>query len=96
MHLVRRRSLDRLLSFGVRFRSLVRTSLGDGLCNRRLHSCFGFGNLALRRGSALPEARGADPDRDDPAESTPSRQRERSALAQARRTPRPTPPRRPS
>jgi DNA polymerase-4 len=55
-----------------------------------------FGNLALRRGSALPEARGAGADGADPPESTPSRQRERSALAQARRTQRPAPPRRSS
>jgi DNA polymerase-4 len=53
-----------------------------------------FGNLAVRRGSALPEARGIG-EAEDPAEAVPSRGRERAAMAENRRSQRPTPPRRP-
>jgi DNA polymerase-4 len=52
-----------------------------------------FGNLAVRRGSALPEARGVD-EAEDPAETAPSRARERSTMAESRRSQRPTTPRR--
>ena len=54
-----------------------------------------FGNLAVRRGSALPEARGEDEAAEDASEGTPSRGRERANMREARRSPRPTPPRRP-
>jgi DNA polymerase-4 len=39
-----------------------------------------FGNLALRRGSALPEARGAEESGEDMSEAAPSRARERAGL----------------
>jgi DNA polymerase IV len=39
-----------------------------------------FGSLALRRGSALPEARGADESGEDMSEAAPSRARERAGL----------------
>jgi DNA polymerase IV len=39
-----------------------------------------FGNLALRRGSALPEARGVEESGEDVSEAAPSRARERAAL----------------
>ena len=39
-----------------------------------------FGSLALRRGSALPEARGAEESGEDMSEAAPSRARERAAL----------------
>ncbi len=39
-----------------------------------------FGNLAVRRGSALPEARGEEESGEDTSEKAPSRARERSAL----------------
>jgi DNA polymerase-4 len=45
-----------------------------------------FGNLALRRGSALPEARGEDESDEDMSEKAPSRAGERAAM-RARRTP---------
>jgi DNA polymerase IV len=38
-----------------------------------------FGNLAVRRGSALPEARGADEDGEDMSEDAPSRRKSRAA-----------------
>jgi DNA polymerase-4 len=53
-----------------------------------------FGNLAVRRGSALPEARGIE-EAEDPAETAPSRGRERAAMSESRRSQRPTPARRP-
>jgi DNA polymerase IV len=37
-----------------------------------------FGNLAVRRGSALPEARGADEDGEDMSEEAPGRRRQRN------------------
>src|SRR5262245_60108013 len=56
-----------------------------------------FGNLALRRGSALPEARGAEESDEDMSEAAPSRARERAAM-RARSSDKPaaapTPPRR--
>jgi hypothetical protein len=39
-----------------------------------------FGNLAMRRGSALPEARGADESGEDMSEAAPSRARERAGM----------------
>jgi DNA polymerase-4 len=53
-----------------------------------------FGNLAVRRGSALPEAQGIG-EPEEPSEAAPSRGRERAAMAETRRSQRPTPPRRP-
>jgi DNA polymerase IV len=53
-----------------------------------------FGNLAVRRGSALPEARGAEESGEDPSEAAPSRARERATMVDAQRSQRSTPPRR--
>jgi DNA polymerase-4 len=56
-----------------------------------------FGNLALRRGSALPEARGAEESAEDMSEAAPSRARERAGLrhpSSDKPTPPPGPPRR--
>jgi DNA polymerase-4 len=39
-----------------------------------------FGNLAVRRGSALPEARGEEESDEDPSEKAPSRAGERAAM----------------
>ena len=39
-----------------------------------------FGNLAMRRGSALPDARGVDESGEDMSEAAPSRARERASL----------------
>ena len=39
-----------------------------------------FGTLALRRGSALPEARGEEESGEDPSERAPSRARERASM----------------
>ena len=39
-----------------------------------------FGTLAMRRGSALPEARGSDEAGEDMSEQAPSRARERANL----------------
>jgi hypothetical protein len=36
-----------------------------------------FGNLAVRRGSALPEARGAEESEEDTSEKAPGRRRQR-------------------
>jgi DNA polymerase-4 len=41
-----------------------------------------FGSLALRRGSALPEARGDEESDEDPSEKAPSRAGERAAMRQ--------------
>jgi DNA polymerase-4 len=41
-----------------------------------------FGTLAVRRGSALPVARGEEESGEDPSEKAPSRARERSAMRQ--------------
>jgi DNA polymerase-4 len=46
-----------------------------------------FGTLALRRGSALPEARGAAESGEDMSEAAPSRARERAGLREARSSP---------
>jgi DNA polymerase-4 len=43
-----------------------------------------FGTLALRRGSALPEARGEDESDEDLSEKAPSRARERAAMRAGR------------
>jgi DNA polymerase IV len=43
-----------------------------------------FGSLALRRGSALPEARGDEESGEDMSEAAPSRGRERSELRRER------------
>jgi DNA polymerase-4 len=42
-----------------------------------------FGNLALRRGSALPEAGDGGESGEDASEATPSRSRERAAMRQS-------------
>jgi hypothetical protein len=39
-----------------------------------------FGNLAVRRGSALPEARGVDESGEDTSEQAPSRAGERARM----------------
>jgi DNA polymerase-4 len=55
-----------------------------------------FGTLAMRRGSALPEARGAEESGEDMSEQAPSRARERSKM-RSETSPSsqpPTPPRR--
>jgi DNA polymerase-4 len=46
-----------------------------------------FGTLAVRRGSALPEARGVEESGEDMSEAAPSRARERARMAEARRRP---------
>jgi DNA polymerase-4 len=48
-----------------------------------------FGTLAVRRGSALPEARGVEESGEDMSEAAPSRARERARMAEARRRPPP-------
>jgi DNA polymerase-4 len=55
-----------------------------------------FGTLAVRRGSALPEARGAEETGEDPSEKAPSRARERAKMRSetSRSSQPPTPPRR--
>jgi DNA polymerase-4 len=55
-----------------------------------------FGTLAVRRGSALPEARGAEETGEDMSEQAPSRGRERSKMRadRAQSSQPPTPPRR--
>jgi DNA polymerase IV len=54
-----------------------------------------FGNLAVRRGSALPEARGEEESGEDLSEAAPSKGRERAKMNENRRGQRPTPTRRP-
>jgi DNA polymerase-4 len=46
-----------------------------------------FGSLALRRGSALPEARGAEESGEDMSEAAPSRARERAGMREGRSGP---------
>jgi DNA polymerase-4 len=46
-----------------------------------------FGSLALRRGSALPEARGEEESGEDPSEKAPSRARERAGMRPPRSRP---------
>lgn len=46
-----------------------------------------FGSLAVRRGSALPEARGLEESAEDLSEAAPSRGRERSRMAEGRNRP---------
>jgi hypothetical protein len=56
-----------------------------------------FGTLALRRGSSLPEARGAEESGEDMSEAAPSRAGERARMRNAagkRASPVGTPPRR--
>jgi DNA polymerase-4 len=48
-----------------------------------------FGSLALRRGSALPEARGEEESAEDPSEKAPSRARERATMRDGQGTPKP-------
>jgi DNA polymerase IV len=54
-----------------------------------------FGNLAVRRGSALPEARGEEESGEDLSEAAPSKGRERAKMNENRRGQRPTTTRRP-
>ena len=51
-----------------------------------------FGTLALRRGSALPEARGEEDSAEDPSERAPSRGRERSDMRRRMESDRPAAP----
>jgi hypothetical protein len=45
-----------------------------------------FGTLALRRGSALPEARGEEESGEDSSEKAPSRAGERAAMRTGRKS----------